>query len=281
MTLRVLLVTKGHPFDKQAFFDVFDANRDIDWTHVEQPAAQALFHPERAAGFDVIVMYDMPGIRFTRSDPPTEFAAPPPDYVAGFRSLLEAGKGLVFLHHAVAGWPAWPEYAEIVGGRFHYQPATLRGVAYPDSGYRFDVTHNVEVLDPGHPVCAGLGDGFEITDELYLYPVFEDSVVPLMRTTFDMGDPSAFYSADLAIRGARNSNDGWTHPRGSQLVAWAKNAGNSPVVYLQFGDSPNTYADPNYRRALSNAIAWVGSAAAHEWARARTALERFGVGTQR
>lgn len=267
--LRVLLVVKGHPYDRNAFYEVFDADTGIEWTLVEQPAAQALFHPDRAAGFDVFVMYDIAGLQFTRSDPPTRFLEPPADYVEGFESLLDAGKGMVFLHHAIASWPAWERMAEIMGGRFHYQPATLRGVDYPDSGYRFDVAHHVEVLDPAHPICAGLGAGFDIVDELYQFPVFTDDVVPLMRTTFDVGDASLFYSPDQAIRGRRNSNEGWTHPRGSDLVAWAKHAGNSPVAYLQFGDGPDTYADPNYRRALGNAIRWAASPEAHEWARAR------------
>jgi type 1 glutamine amidotransferase len=142
-------------------------------------------------------------------------------------------------------------------------------VAYPDSGYRFDVTHRVEVLDPTHPVCAGLDDGFTITDELYCFPVFEDHVVPLMRTTFDTSDDSQFFSADLGIRGRRNSNEGWHHPPGSDLVAWVKNAGNSPIVYLQFGDGPTAYGNPSFRRALANAIDWVASDDAHAWARAR------------
>ncbi|MGV0036659.1 MAG: hypothetical protein ACNYPE_17540 [Candidatus Azotimanducaceae bacterium WSBS_2022_MAG_OTU7] len=46
-------------------------------------------------------------------------------------NLLEAGKGMVFMHHA-AGWPAWEEYAEIIGGRFLYLPDTLRGSHRPD-----------------------------------------------------------------------------------------------------------------------------------------------------
>ena len=267
--LRVLLVTKGHPFQREPFFEVFDADAEIEWTHVEQPAARALFHPDRAGDFDVFVMYDMPGITFTRGDPPVRFDEPPSDYVAGFDSLLDAGKGMVFLHHAVAGWPAWDRYAEIVGGRFHYQPARLRGVDYPDSGYRFDVVHRVDVVAPEHPICAGLGDGFEITDELYLFPVLTDDVVPLMRTRFDVDEARNFYSADHAIRGKRNDNDGWSHPPGSDLVAWVKHAGRSPIAYLQFGDGPGTYADPNYRRALGNAIRWAASDEAHAWSRAR------------
>lgn len=272
--MRVLLVTKGHPFEREPFFAVFDADHGISWTHVEQPAAAHLFDPDRLAEFDVVVFYDMPGIRFTGGEPPVRFLDPPADFVRGFREVLETGKGMVFLHHAVAGWPAWEEYARVIGGRFHYQPAELRGVRYPDSGYRFDVHHHVEVLAPDHPVCDGLGDGFDLTDELYLFPVLEDDVVPLMRTTFGVRDPSQFWSADLAIRGRRDSNEGWTHPAGSDLVGWVKSAGHSPVVYLQFGDGPATYADPNYRKVLGNAMRWAASREAHEWARAITIADR-------
>ncbi len=253
------VVTKGHPFDHDAFFAVFDQlsrTGDIGWTHVEHPEALELVEPERAADFDVFVMYDMPGLEFTGGDPPVNFIDPPSGYREKFQQLLDAGKGMVFMHHAVAGWPTWPGYAEIVGGRFHYQPAELRNAAYPDSGYRHDVTHTVEVVDATHPVCAGVDPSFSITDEVYLFPVFEDDVVPLMRSTHGFVADN-FYSADLAIRGTRNSAEGWNHPPGSDLVAWANSQPNSPVVYLQFGDGPQTYADPNYRKILANAIAWV------------------------
>jgi type 1 glutamine amidotransferase len=256
----VAVVTKGHPFDAPAFFEVFDANRHIDWTHVEHPAALELVEPERAAEFDVFVMYDMPGIAFTGADPPVEFSSPPPGYPDKFRALLERGKGMVFLHHAVAGWPAWEGYGDIVGGRFLYQPATVRGTDFPDSGYRHDVRHTVQVLDPDHPICDGIDARFEITDELYLSHVFEDDVEPLMRSTYDFVD-SNFYSADRAIRGTRNDRTGWRHPRGSNLVAWTKTVGRSPIAYLQFGDGPQTYADPTYRRIVANAITWAAATA--------------------
>ena len=256
--VRVAVVTKGHPFDAPSFFEVFDAIEGVEWTHVEHPEALGLVEPDRAADFDVFVMYDMPGITFTRSDRPAEFLEPPDGYPEKFHALLDAGKGMVFLHHAIAGWPAWEGYAEIVGGRFHYQPAALAGVDYPDSGYRHDVTHTVEVLDPGHPIVDGVDPTFEITDELYLFPVLEDRVEPLMRSTYDFIDEN-FYSADRAIRGSRNDRTGWSHPRGSNLVAWTKTVGRSPIAYLQFGDGPTTYADPTYRRILANAIRWAAS----------------------
>ena len=256
--IRVALVTKGHPFDGPAFFEVFESIDDIEWTHVEHPDALQLVEPERAADFDVFVMYDMPGIVFTGSDPPAEFPEPPAGYPQAFQRLLDDGKGMVFMHHAIAGWPAWDGYAEIVGGRFHYQPAVLDGVAYPDSGYRHEVTHTVEVLDPSHPICQGVDATFEITDEVYLFPVLEDRVQPLMRSTFDFVDAN-FYSADRAIRGRRNDRTGWNHPPGSNLVAWTRTVGRSPIAYLQFGDGPDTYADPTYRLILANAIRWAAT----------------------
>lgn len=255
MSVRIAVVTKGHPFEAEPFFAVFDEMVGVEWTHVEHPAALALVDPERAEAFDVMVMYDMPGITFTGDDPPVTFHAPPPEYAERFEALLDAGMPMVFMHHAIAGWPAWDRYADIIGGRFHYQPASLRGVEYPDSGYRHDVTHQIDVLDPGHPVCAGLDSTFELTDEVYLFPVFEDDVTPLMRSRHSFVD-DGFYSADRAIRGTRNSADGWTHPPGSNLVAWTKQVSASTLVYLQFGDGPETYADANFRRVLSNAIRW-------------------------
>jgi uncharacterized protein len=251
----VLVVTGGHPFHPEPFFEVFDDLDGVRWSGADTPAT----------GHDAVVFYDMPGFRFTRADPPVEFVEPSDEQRRVLADLQQAGTGLVFLHHAVAGWPTWPDYAEIVGGRFHYQPATLRGVDYPDSGYLFDVSHTVEVLEPDHPVCAGLGESFTLTDELYCFPVLTDSVVPILRTTFPTSDSSHFSSADLAIRGRRNDASGWSHPPGSDLVGWIKHAGNSPVVYLQFGDGPVTYADASFRRVLANAIGWVTSDAARDW----------------
>jgi type 1 glutamine amidotransferase len=262
--LDVLVVTGGHPFEPEPFFAIFDSWDDVSWTSRTEPEL----------GHDVIVFYDMPGLRFTRADPPVELVPPTTEQQRTVEELTSHGTGLVFLHHSIASWPAWEHYAHIVGGRFHYAPASLGGVEYPDSGYRFDVTHTVEVLDPQHPICDGLDTSFTLVDELYCFPVLVDEVVPLMRTTFDTADTTEFYSADRAIRGRRDDNDGWSHPPGSDLVAWVKSAGRSPVAYLQFGDGPVTYGDPSFRRVLRNAVRWAASPDAREWAIGRAAVGR-------
>jgi len=253
----VLLVTKGHPFDRNAFAAIFESFPDVATTTVEQPAAQRFFDPVSAALYDAIVLYDMPGIEFRAGEPP-RFHAPPAEYVEGFHALLESGKGLVFLHHAIAGWPAWPEYADIVGGRFLYQPGEVGGEALPDSGYRHDVPHHVRVVDADHPVNAGLGEGFDIVDELYLFRAFEDRVHPLLRSDHAFED-SGFYSSAQAIAGRFQSREGWSHPPGTSLIGWTHRYRNSPIVYLACGDGPSAYESPALRRLIRNAIEFVAA----------------------
>lgn len=256
--MKVLVVTGGHPFQAGPWSELWDAVAAAGEFEVEQvPQPEALDRIKPGVeNVDAVVFYDMPGLRFT-GDPeaPLELAAPPDGYLEGLRQMLRDGIGMVFMHHAIASWPATEEFAELVGGRFHYQPGSLRGTAYPDSGYAFDISHTVEVLDPAHPICAGLPSSFDLVDELYRFPVFDDSVTPLMRTTHDVDGPG-FFSADLAIRGERNSDRGWSHPPGSDLVAWTRDVDGGRLAYLQFGDGPVTYADPTFRTVLGNAVAW-------------------------
>lgn len=264
--INALLAVKGHPFERDAFFAIFDEMEGVAATAVEQPAAARLMNPDGMAPYDALVLYDMPGIDFRAEDGP-RFVAPDDGFKSGLMALLDQGKGVVALHHAIAGWPAWDEYADLLGGRFLYKPASLRGTACEDSGYRHDVTHRVSAA-ADHPVLDGVPDGFTLTDELYLYEVFEDEVTPLLKSDHAFVQEN-FYSAEQAVQGRMYSNEGWTHPPGSNLVGWTKRAGASPLVYLQFGDGPATYADPNFRRLISNAIRWVVSDKAKAWAARR------------
>jgi hypothetical protein len=256
--VEALVVTRGHPFDRNAFSAMLDALPDTDCTLVEHPAARLFFTPETAAAFDATVLYDMPGIEFTPRG--LVFHDPPKQYVDDFLALLESGHGFVFLHHAIAGWPTWPEYAEIVGGRFLYRGADVRGRTLPDSGYRHDVNHRVTVEAPGHPVLEGLGDGFEIEDEVYLFQAFEDSVTPLLRSDFRFVDDE-FFSAANAVAGRMFSRENWSHPPGSDLIGWTHRYGRSPIVTLLCGDGPKAYANPGLQRLLANAIHWVAAEA--------------------
>ncbi|MFN3233310.1 MAG: ThuA domain-containing protein [Alphaproteobacteria bacterium] len=260
---KVLLVTRGHPFARDPFYQIFEANDHIEYSAVEHPAAQYMFNPDFAKNFDCYVMYDMPGIQFNPGGPPS-FIDPPQFYKDGVMAMLEEGFPLVIMHHTCAAWPAWPEWSEIVGSHFLYKPMKSRGVDKPDSGYIIDVPHTVSpVMD--HPITAGI-EPFELVDEVYLAEVFEDSVTPLFTSNYEFTKEN-FYSADLALKGQMNSNEGWEHDPGSNMVGWIKTYKNSPIVYLQFGDGPATYGNPVFRKILQQAIDWACSDEAKAWAR--------------
>ncbi len=135
MRVNVLVVTGGHPFEETPFLAIFDALPGISWEHAPVPDAQDYFRPERTGKFDAIVCYDMQGFEFRKPGPP-RLLEPPADYADGFRGMLEAGQGIVFLHHAMSAWPAWPLWAEVVGGRDVGEEAEALDVAEVDRGLR-------------------------------------------------------------------------------------------------------------------------------------------------
>ena len=194
----------------------------------------------------------MPGVVFTRSEPPFAHYDPSEEYKRNFLALLERGKGMVFLHHAIASWPTWPEFAEIVGGRFHFLPGELDGKHYPGSGFRFRTEQTITVLDASHPVTQGVEPSFDILDEVYLFPVLGDAVTPLLRSDYT-------FSAENFPMGGVGFEQ---HPPGTNLVGWTKHAYNSPIVYLQGGHGPEAYTNSNYQRLLANAVRWTASAEA-------------------
>lgn len=253
--IEALVVTKGHPFEREPFFETLDAlqhpdaNTTINWTHVEHPAAEAVLTPEGAAAFDLILFYDMPGVTFTGSNPPFAVYDPSERFKENFLKLLDAGMPMIFMHHAIASWPTWPEFAEVIGGRFHFLPGELRGRHYPGSGYRFRVDQTISVVDLSHPIVEGIGESFPYRDEVYMYPVLEKDVTPLLRSDFSF-KPENFRYGGIDFK---------DHPEGSNLVGWTKKARNSSIAYLQFGHDSVAYANPYYRLLLANAVKWAAA----------------------
>jgi len=268
---KILVMTKGHPFSRDDLAGVFEGIEGVAACMVEQPASQAFFDPILASEYSAFVFYDMPGMNFFTVDASDgkapQYMQPPETFRQNFLDLLEQGHGFVFLHHSIASWPAWPEYAEIIGGKFLYKPDRIRAQNYPDSGYRHEVEHRVSVL-VDHPVTAGVSPQFTLTDELYLGHAFSDSVIPLLSSDFDFIEAN-FYSAQQAVQGNMFSRQGWQHPPGHNLIGWAKHYGNSPIVYLQCGDGKDAYENQDFKRLIENAINWVSSDAAKAWARQR------------
>ncbi|MGD8416959.1 MAG: ThuA domain-containing protein [Pseudomonadales bacterium] len=270
MSLEVLVVTKGHAFERDAFLRMFDAMPGVVPTLVDQPAAQIVLQPEYAGEYDAVLFYDMsgiPGIGLTH-DRADANGAPPERYRTAIEGLLARGTGLVLLNHATASWPNWPLWRKISGSSFMLREGALDGAVVPGSGYRggHGPLPNATVhLRPqgNHPVLEGLAAGFDITDELYLKTArFESSVVPLLRADYafvaDNFSPPPLASAD--------EQAAWDHPPGSDLVVWANAVGSSPVVASDLGDGPAAYGNGGFRRLVHNALVWVSSEEARRWA---------------
>ncbi|MGY1815836.1 ThuA domain-containing protein [Blastococcus sp. SYSU D00820] len=251
--MQVVAFTGGHSFDRDAFAALLDS-LPCTATWVEHPDAVDFVASGGLEDADASLHYDMPGVR-------PEATPPPPAYERALLARTRAGQGFVVLHHAIASWPAWPVWAELVGGRYLYRRGELRGVAWPDSGYRMAVPQEIRAVAPGHPVLDGLGAGLRVVDETYLCPVFEDEVTPLLRTDAPIDD-RVHFSTEEALAGRLGSRGDWRHAPGSPLAAWTRTFERSRVVYVQPGDTAATLTDPAYQRLVANALAYVAGAGA-------------------
>lgn len=209
-SLNILVVTGGHGFDRQPFFDMFRALPDITFDEVEHPSAHSLLSPGPSRKYDVVVLYDM-------WQPITE------DARRQFIAMLESGKGVVALHHALCGYNAWPEYRRIIGGRYRIGKENDR----QPSVFKHDVDFRVNVRG-GHAVTAGIKD-FDVFDETYGDFDVMQGVTPLLMVD---------------------------HPTSGRKVGWAHTYRRSRVVYIQPGHGPQIFGHPMYRKLLSQAIRW-------------------------
>jgi len=166
--LRVLIVTGGHDFEREPFFEMFRGFEGVIWEEVQHPHAHARLTPAAGKDYDVIVLYDM---WQTISDESKQ----------AFVKLLKQGKGLVALHHSLASYPTWEEYRNIIGGRWHTEKWLQNGKQYPPSTFQHDVQLKVQIVDKKHPVTRGLQD-FDIRDETYGGFEVLPKVKPLLTT---------------------------------------------------------------------------------------------------
>ncbi len=176
---KLLVLSGGHPYEEAPFDALIQLlGRELgewDLSHLVHPDAEQAVAEGAADEADALLFYDMGGYTFgdgvVTSRPPSE----------GFRQAIArrfaSGKGAVAMHHALAGWADWPEWAEMLGGRFLYQPGQWQGQSVPDSGYRHDVAYDAQVVAQ-HAVTAALPDTFPFTDELYLCQIDESAVHP-------------------------------------------------------------------------------------------------------
>jgi type 1 glutamine amidotransferase len=185
--LKLLLITGGHGFEREPFFQVFRDNPDIHFSHAAHSRTNAsVYDRDDLLTYDVVVLYDMPK-EITEAQKKK------------FLSLTEKGVGLVVLHHALVSYQHWPDYERIIGGRYPEDDGKS-GVVTDKVGYQHDVDVPVTIVDRDHPITKGMAD-FRIHDEIYWgYRVGAD-VTPLITTTHPKsGKPLAWTRTEYKSR---------------------------------------------------------------------------------
>lgn len=215
--LKVLVVTGGHGFERAPFFKLFSDNAGIHFTTAEHSITNAsAYDRDDLSSYDAVVLYDMMQ-NITEAQK------------SKFMSLFDKGVGLVVLHHALGAYQTWPEYEQIIGGRYQEPDPQRPGTVTKAVGWRHDVDFTVAIMATNHPVTAGLKD-FDIHDEIYWGFRVGNDVTPLITTT---------------------------HPESGKPLGWARTQGRSRVVYLQPGHGPEAFNHQSYRKLLAQSIQWV------------------------
>lgn len=137
--------------------------------------------------------------------------------------FIASGGGFVGIHSATDTEYEWPWYGGLVGAYFDGHPAVQPAV--------------VEVVEPTHPVVAGLTPRFERTDEWYNFDSVPGPEVTVLmtvdETTYDGGGMGDF------------------HP-----ITWVHEYGGGRSFYTGFGHTAESFEEPMVRRMLANAILW-------------------------
>ena len=215
--IRVLVVTGGHDYKQLEFNKMLESiGPQITYSVSEFPAAFDMFLPENRGKYDVLVFYHM-------------WQKITPEQAAIFSECIDSGKPLVALHHSICAFDDWPEYYNIIGGKYFHKHTVVNGKEYTPCTYQHDLHFTVNIADKKDPVTRGIKD-FEVFDEAYKGYYVEPGVKVLLTT-----DEAA-------------SNN---------VIGWSKTYGKSRVVTIQSGHDVPTFENPDFRRLLKQAIEWV------------------------
>jgi uncharacterized protein len=166
--LRLLIVTGGHGFKAEPFFQMFTDDAGLTYTAATQDQAAEAYERPDLLDFDAVLLYDSP----------TEITEA---QKARFRALFEKGIGVVVLHHALLSYQKWPEYERVAGGKYLLDVERNGDIVSPESTYEEPRDFPVHVSAPEHPVARGLTD-FTLHDELYHGVRMGRDVVPVLDT---------------------------------------------------------------------------------------------------
>lgn len=211
--LRILVVTGGHGFPA-SFFTLFEGHADITWSHAG--SQKEAFTPQLVERYDVLVLHDMHNEIGEKEQ-------------ASLRAFVEAGRGVVSIHHAIVDYTAWPWwYQEVTGGKYFVEATP----AHPKSSFKEHVEFVAQPVRAmaGHPVIRGLGP-LPVVDEVYKNMWHSSGIAVLMEAEHPLNDRPVVYAGP--------------HPKARS-------------IYIQMGHSDATMRHPGYHKLVRNAILWCG-----------------------
>jgi type 1 glutamine amidotransferase len=143
---------------------------------------------------------------------------------ATIEKWVQAGKGVVITHHALAtfnNWEWW--WKEVSGGRYRLKAEG----STPGSTYDHDQVMNV-YPQGNHPVLKGVPP-MQLMDEAYKGQWFSPDINILLKTD---------------------------HPKSDVPVAWISPYKGARVVVIQLGHDRWSHLNPGYRQFVRNAMLW-------------------------
>ncbi len=143
--------------------------------------------------------------------------------------IRDDGKGFIGIHSAAITFLSWPEYGEMLGGKFDGHPWG-----------EFDAPLVVE--DPAFPGMRHLAREFTLKDEIYQIKDFSrDKVRVLLRLDSDR--------VDLSRKGVHRND-------GDFAVIWARNYGKGRILYNGLGHTLEVWDHPGIQRMWLEMVQW-------------------------
>ena len=202
-----------------AFLDLAKAN---GWSMVVSDKGGAFTH-DGLRQFDAVIWNNISGDVLTLSQR------------AAFKAWMERGGGFIGVHGA-AGDPNywWDWYADtLIGARFSGHP-------YPK---QFQPAR-VRLDDTADTIVTGLPHDWTMTEEWYSFKNNPRATGSHILATLDESTYQPIFMG-------KNLGMGSDHP-----IVWSRCIGAGRMFYSAIGHRPEMYAEPIYRRMLTNAVAW-------------------------
>jgi type 1 glutamine amidotransferase len=140
----------------------------------------------------------------------------------------DQGKGFVAAHTALTAFEAWPEFGELIGGRYDGHPWGSAPGTVINDGRDFPATQHFAAT-------------FPFTDEFYQASAFspEKARVLLKLDVTKMPPSDNYHGKD-----------------GSMPIVWAKNYGKGRVFYSSLGHAASTWDNRDVRQMYLEAMKW-------------------------